>query len=424
MGVTFHITPGIKMPDGNVFGASDIITSILAFRKHNGLGWHLDYVDLDSSEIIDDYTLHLRFTSLNGVWGSDFEMLTVISGKAYDAVDGDISFYQAPVSPAPYVISEWVPGDHITLTRFDDYYKGTPPIKTIIMKIISDRTAAFMALQSGEIDLLWNISADQVKTAYSSDALELLMTGKNMMIFMGMNSGNAALSDLRVRQAIFSAVNRDDIIKGAYDGLATPSTSILTSEGLGYNTNYDTNSPFPPLDLDKAKSLLADAGYGNGLTLRILAESTINFQLVVEQLAAQLGEIGITLEPTLTDNATLSTILFGADTGAYDLYLYVAKAAGEAVSTLDNPMLFGASHPELSADGSGVEYAALWDKVRTTPDNAQRAEAYKDVQAFFFEKGLYWLPLAVSQTYIGLNKDLTGINILGFQGFFESCYYR
>jgi ABC-type transport system substrate-binding protein len=424
MGVTFHITPGIKMNDGNTFGASDLVTSIKAFREHNGMGWQLDFVDLENSEIIDENTLHLRFNQLNGVWETGFLMFTVISGKAYEAVNGDDSFYQAPIGPMPYNVTEWVPGDHITVTRFDDYYKGTPPIKTVTMKVISDRTAAFMALQNGEIDLLWNISADQVETAYSSEALELIMTGKNMMIYLGMNSGNKALSDLRVRQAIYYAVNRDDIIRGAYDGLAFPANSIMTPENIGYNTEYDTKSPFPAQDINKAKELLAEAGYGDGLTLRILAESTINFQLVTEQLAAQLGEIGITLEPTLTDAATQNSIIFSGDTTEYDLYLAVAQCANDAVSFMDNPMLFGASHPELSADGSGDEWSELWAKIRVTPDITERAELYKDVQTYFFDKGYYWLPLAVSQTYVGLDKGLTGMRRGGIMLYFDHAYFK
>jgi len=424
LGVTFHIHPGIKMNDGNTFGASDLVASIEAFRQHCGMAFQLDFVDLDNSKIIDDNTIDLRFLQPNGVWESSFEMLTLISGKAYDAVNGDESFYQAPVGPQAYDITEWVPGDHITATAFPDYFGGTPPIKTLTMKIITDRTAAFMALQNGDIDLLWNLSSDQVQSTYNSQNLKLLMTGQNMMIYMGMNAGNAALADFRVREAIFMAVNRQDIIDGAYNGLAFPATSILTREAIGYNTDYDTNSPFPAYDVDKAKQLMADAGYGNGLTLRLLAESTINFQLVAEQLSSQLAEIGITLEPTLTDYATQQSTIFSGDTSGYDMYLAVAKASGEAVSTVDNPMLFGASHPELSSDGSGTQFADLWGKVRSTADITQRAQAYKDVQAYFFEKGLYWLPLAVSQTYIGLDQNLTGVRFVGFQGFFDQAYYR
>jgi ABC-type transport system substrate-binding protein len=292
------------------------------------------------------------------------------------------------------------------------------------MKIISDQTSAFMALQNGEIDLLWYISADQIQTVYASDDLELLLTGKNMMIYLGMNSGNEALSDFRVRKAIYLAVNRDDIIRGAYDGLAFLANSILTPESVGYNTDYDANSPFPERNIEEARALMEEAGYGDGLTLRLLAESTINFQLVTEQLSAQLGEIGITLEPQLTDSATEGSMLFSGDTSLYDMYLYVSQCANDAVSFLDNPMLFGASHPELSADGSGDGWRALWDQVRSEPSIDKRIELYKEVQTYFFEEGLYWLPLAVSQTYVGVNKDLTGMQRGGIMIYFDQAYYR
>jgi len=423
MGVTFHIHPGIKMQDGETFKSSDLITSIEAQRKHSGLGWQLDFVDLENSKIIDDYNVDIRFNKLNGVWESSFEMFTIISGKAYNAANGDDSFYQAPVSPAPYKVTEWVPGNHITITAFDDYYKGAPPIKTVTMKIISDETTAYMELKNGNIDLLWNLSADQVQSVYSDNGnLKLLLTDSNIINYIGMNCANKALADFRVRQAIYLAVNRDDIAQGAFDGLVSPINSIMTKNSIGYDTDYDTNSPFPAPDIAKAKDLMAQAGYGDGLTLRILAESTTNFQLVTEQLASMLSQIGITLQPELTDYATQNAKL--QDQSAYDLYLSFSQACDESVATIDNPMLFGMTHWDLSSDGSGAGFQAIWDQIRVTPDLTQRAALYKQAQEYFFDKGLYWLPLNENQSYVGVNKDLTGLRFNGSLIHFEGAYFR
>ena len=424
MGVTFHITPDIKMNDGNTFEASDLVTSIKAFREHSGLGWQLDFVDLDKTEIIDPYTIDVRFNMVNGVWETSFEMLTLVSGKAYDAVNGDESFYQAPIGPQAYDVTEWVSGDHITFTRFDDYYMGTPPIKTIVCKMISDQTAGFMALQNGDIDLFWSLSSDQVRTLYASEDHELMSAGQNWMIYMGMNCANEALSDMRVREAIVLTVNRQDIIDGAYDGLSSPSYSIFTPESIGYDKGWETNSLYPDVDVEKAKQLLADAGYADGLTLRILGQSTTSFQLMVEQLSAQLSQIGITLDPMLADYATVSGIIFSGDTAGYDIFLGSVEDCGDSIATIDNPMLFGASHPELSSDGSGDELMALYGQIRGTTDIAGREKLYQDLNAFFFEKGFYWIPMSVAQSYVAVDKDLTGMRLNGFLIYFEGAYYR
>ena len=424
LGVTFHLKPGIKMNDGNTLGPADVLASVDAFRTHSGLGWQLDFVDLDNSKIIDDTTLDLRFKEINGIWQGRFEMLTLLSKKAYDAVNGDESFYQAPVGPQAYDVTEWVPGDHITFTRFDDYFQGTPIIKTIVCKVISDQTSAYMSLQNGDIDLLWDLNAEQVQSAYSSDKLNLFSTGSNYMIYMGMNCANTALSDFRVRQAIYMAINRQDIIDGAYDGLSTFAYSILTPESIGYNKDYETNSPFPPNDIEQAKKLMSDAGYGDGLTLRILAQSTNDFQLTVEMLTAQLAQIGITLSPTLGDYATVSSVIFSGDTAGYDLFLQSVEVAGDSTCTIDNPMLFGASHPELSADGSGAGLADLYKQIESTPDMTARAKLYGDLQAYFFEKGLYWVPMSICQTYVGLTNQLTGLRPRSFQIYFNQAYFK
>ena len=423
-GATFHLIPNIVMTDGKIFTAQDVFTSVEAFRAWNFLGWQSNFIDLDKSEIIDDNTFHFAFTDVNGVWETSLQMFTVYSGEAYKASGESETFFTNPVGPMAYSVQEWVPGDHITITRNENYYMGTPPIKTVVMKVISDRTAAFMALQNGEIDLLWNISADQVETIYASDNLEQVVMGENMIIFLGMNSGNKALSDFRVRKAIFLAINRQDIIDGAYNGLAYPTTGILTRESIGYDTAWDANPTLPGYDLEAAKALMKEAGYDGGLTLRVSAESTINFQLVTEQLAAMLGEIGITLDVRLVDYATLANTVFTEDTSSYDMYLYVCQVSDDAVQTIDNPMLFGASHPELSADGSGDGLMALWGQVRGEPDIDKRVKLYRDINTYFAEKGLYWVPIAVSQTYVGLNKDLTGMRRVNFHLFYEGTYFR
>ncbi|MDR2487630.1 MAG: ABC transporter substrate-binding protein [Clostridiales Family XIII bacterium] len=422
LGVTFHLIPGIMMHDGEELTSEDIVASMLAFRNDSGLGWQLDFVDVDKTKIIDDHTIDIRFNAPNGVWEASFMMFTLISKKAYDEL-GPEKFYQAPVSPAQYYVKEWKSGEQITVEAFKDYYKGEPKIKNMVMKIVSDDTASFMELQSGSVDLVWNLNADQVKSVAASDDLQLLMTEDLLNNWMGMNCANKALSDFRVRQAIWYAVNRDDIILGAFDGFANPSPSILAPSALGYDSKYETEPPYPP-DIEKAKQLMKDAGYEGGLTLRLLAESTTNFQLVSEQLSAMLAEIGITLDITLTDYATENSIMYGGDDQAYDLFLFFCLTSDESIAYIDNPMLFGASRWNDSADGSGADFSEIMKQIRSTPDIDARAQLYKDMQAYFFEKGLYWLPLTNAQTYIGCSADLTGFGLRGQLLDFKNVYFK
>jgi ABC-type transport system substrate-binding protein len=422
LGVTFHLTPGIKMQNGDELKAEDIVASILAFRNDSGLGWQLDFVDLDKTEIIDDYTIDVRFSEPNGVWESGFMMFTVISKRAYEEA-GPEKFYQAPVSPAQYQVTEWVSGDHVTLTAFKDYHRGEPKIKNFIMKIVSDDTASFMELQNGDVDLVWNINADQVKSAAKSENLQLILMENTMINFVGMNATNEALGDFRVRQAILHAVNRDDINLGAYDGFATPASSIVTNNAIGYDSRYESDEPYPP-DAEKAKALLADAGYADGLTLRLLAEATTNYQLVSEQLSAMLAEVGITLDITLTDYASQNAIMYGGDDAAYDLFLSNSMTSDEEISYIDNPMLYGACRWLNASDGSGQGFQDILNNIRSTPDLEARTQLYRDMQSYFFEKGLYWIPLNIAQNYIGCDASLTGFDLRGHLIDFNKVYYK
>jgi len=108
----------------------------------------------------------------------------------------------------------------------------------------------------------------------------------------------------------------------------------------------------------------------------------------------------------------------------YDLFLFVCQTSDDGISTIDNPMLYGATHPELSADGSGDEWAAMFGQIRAAKNIEERIQLYRDLDAFFWEKGQYWAPLAVSQTYVAMDKDLTGLRRNGFMIYFEDAYYR
>jgi peptide/nickel transport system substrate-binding protein len=422
MGVTFHLTKGIMMSNGDELKAQDILDSILAFRSDSGLGWQLNFVDVEGSNIIDDYNIDIRFNDKNAVWESGFMMFTVISGKAYKELGAE-KFYRAPVGPAQYQVKEWVDGDYIAFEAFKDYHRGEPKVKNFIAKVISDPTASFSELQNGGVDLIWTINADQVKTAAKLDNLQLVLMENTMINFLGFNCTNEALGDLRVRQAIMHAVNRDEINIGSYDGFATPAKSIVTKNAMGYDPKYETTDPYP-YDPEKAKSLLSDAGYGDGLTLRLLAEKTINYENVSNQLSSMLEAVGIKLDIQLMDYASQNAIMYGNDTKAYDLFLSNSMTSDEEISYIDNPMLYGACHWLDASDGSGQGFQDILQSIRTTPDITERTQRYVDMQTYFFDKGAYWIPLNIAQNYVACNADLTGFDLRGHLIDFNEVYYK
>ncbi len=420
MGVTFNITPGIMMHDGEEFTAEDFLFSFTAFRADSGLSFLLDFVNIEGSVIIDDYTLDVRFNEVTGPWEGNVQMMPLYSKNAYEE-KGSEAFYLDPVSPAAYYLKDWTPGEEIVFEAFDDYFLGAPKIKYMVMKIVSDPTVAFMELQNGDVDLVWNISADQVKSVMSNDDLQLLLTDSNIINFLGMNCTIEPLSDIRVRQAIWQAINLDDIRIGAYDNLVYPVYNIMSDSAIGINEKYQSSYTYP-YNVDAAKQLMEDAGYGDGLTLKLQAESTTNNQLVCEQLSAMLGEIGITLDITLSDYATHTSVLYGTDD--YELFLNYSEATADSIIYIDNTMLFGLSKPEGSSDGSGVGWAELCAEIRSTADTAKRAELYLELQDYFFEKGCYWIPMNETQNYVACTTELTGFEPKGSLLDFHGVYFK
>jgi hypothetical protein len=116
--------------------------------------------------------------------------------------------------------------------------------------------------------------------------------------------------------------------------------------------------------------------------------------------------------------------MFSDDISGYDMFLFVCQTSDDGISTIDNPMLYGATHPELAGDGSGAGWADIFAQIRAAKNIEERIQLYRDLNTYFFEKGQYWVPLAVSQTYVAMDKDLTGLRRNGFMLYFEDSYFR
>ena len=403
LGATFYLKKGILFHNGQEMTADDVLFS-LALTLEGRFGGSLFFVDVANSRALDDYTLNIRFNQPIGPWEGGFQTIFIISKAAYEEM-GEDEFWLKPVSPARYKLVEYASGDYIKWEAFDDYYKGEPRIKNLTARIIPDPSVALMELRTGGVDLMYNITPDLVSAIEREQHLALFDVPNEMIDYIGFNCANPALSDIRVRQAIAFALDIDTLIQGSLNGYAMRMTSLLQPGNVGYYSGFEgVNFPYQT-NPDKARELLNEAGYGNGLTLRLTAQSTPDNQLMSEQIYSMLAPVGITVDIQLFDFGTFITMLMSGD---YDMNLMRCLFGGEAIEFLTNPNIFGSTNFASLSDGSGIRYDELCMQILTQTDVNVRRELYSQLQREFMTDMLFWYPGFVRQTFGASINTLTG----------------
>lgn len=338
---------------------------------------------------------------------------------------------EAPIGSGPFVVTEWVKQDHITLERNTEY--RTPPtgfevvnggIETVIWRFIPDATARFQALQGGQVDIIDNPLPDQIVTAEASDDLAHLdapRPGSSNRIEL--NTAQAPFDDQRVREAFIAAVDLNAGIDTIFAGTTERSYSALSSvEPLA------THSPDAyVVDVDRANALLDEAGWGErnadgirikeGQTLTARfpvtgSQSTQAEQALFEQLQAQAREVGFDVQISLLDLGAWYTAL-----GQHDYELVsapytkigpdVLRVLFHSDSTIPKPSGYFANHAMVQ----NAELDALLDTAATESDPQLRAEAVAAAQELIAELQLI-LPIYDQQNHFLYRADIVDFRAL------------
>jgi len=268
------------------------------------------YANIAEIVVVDKYTIK-------------FKMKVVTPGFLYYLTEGDSIIVPTeevdrlkshPIGTGPFKFVEWARGDHITLARFEDYYKKELPyLDEVIFKFIPDPSSALAALQAGNVDVSY-VTGENVPVVEADPNLKIISGPQNLVQIMAINNSREPFDDVRVRRAICHAVNREEIIEGVMFGYGTPIGSHLTPVSP-YYTDMLWVCEYNP---GKAKELLAEAGYPNGFEATIRLPQPYDPHIRTgEIIADQLKEVGIDLELEIIEwGRWLSEVYSNAD---YDL---------------------------------------------------------------------------------------------------------
>ncbi len=198
-----------------------------------------------------------------------------------------------PVGTGPFKFVEWAKGDHVEIAKYDGYW-GTPAkLEKATFKFVSDPTAAFAAVMAGDIDAFPAFPAPENLPQFEADPrFQVLVGSTEGETILAMNNGKPPLNDIKVREAIAHAINRQEIIDGAMFGLGTP----IGTHFAPHNPAYVDLTSLSTYDPEMSKKLLAESGHADGIKLSLKLPPPSYARRGGEIIAAQLAKVGITAE--------------------------------------------------------------------------------------------------------------------------------
>ncbi|WP_290886791.1 ABC transporter substrate-binding protein [Hoeflea sp.] len=288
---TFKLHTGVKFHDGSTFDAEDVKFSLDRARADESTNAQKAlFTDIASVEVVDPTTVKVTLSQPNGSFLFNMAWGDAVMVAPESAADNATK----PVGTGPFMLKEWVKGDHVELDKFGGYW-GTPvKLDKLTFKFISDPTAAFAAMMAGDIDAYPGFPAPENLSQFAADSrFEVINGSSEGETILAMNNKKPPLDNIKVREAIAHAIDRQAIIDGALFGYGTP----IGTHFAPHNPAYIDLTAQSAYDPEKSRALLAEAGVKD-LTLSLKLPPPSYARRGGEIIAAQLREVGITAEIT------------------------------------------------------------------------------------------------------------------------------
>ncbi|MDO4295786.1 MAG: ABC transporter substrate-binding protein [bacterium] len=406
---TFQLKEGIQYSNGAALTSDDVLytfTRLLTYDKSK----NSDFVDqilgaeelmegtadtLAGFEVIDDYNFTV---TLKEPYAAFLACLSTPSVSIYDretTEEAGADFGLVPektVGTGPFVFEEWTLGSQIVLSKNENYWDGAPDLDGIVIKFVPDAETQRMMYESGELDILdLDNAASQISYFLDNpDYSEQIHSGPRVGVYYySFNQNIEPFSDVRVRKALQMAIDRQAILDALYSGKGQLENGIFPHGLIGYNAEL----PQIEYNPEKAKELLAEAGYPDGFSMEI-AETTDADATTVQRdeiLQAMLGEIGVTVDIKQYDSASFYDI---RATG--ELPMYSSNWSAD-FNDPDNFIytFFGTEEnsKKRSFNYYNEDVIARVAKARSIVDEDERIKEYQELEKIAIQDDAAWIPL-------------------------------
>jgi peptide/nickel transport system substrate-binding protein len=426
--VTFHLREGIKFASGNPLTADDVVYSlqrVIGLNKSPAfLFTDIAQLKADSINAADPKTVVVTMPKTASPQAL-LAILTFTVGGIVDSrevqahVSGDDFgsgwLLDHSAGSGPYMVDHWTRDVEVLLNANPNYGGAQPPLSAVLVKHVPESANQQTELEAGDADVAQNLTPEQIAAVKGKEGVTTTTGDSLLLFYVGMNVAVKPLDNVKVREALRTAVDYDGIINDLLSGNAKKVQDVIPAGLLGFNPD----TPFQQ-DIDKAKALLKEAGQENGFTVEMLVPTGagpggVAWADLAAKLQSDWAQIGVTVDIKQVAQAELL--------GSY------RAQEGQLVMILwgpDFPDPDANVGPWTNYDAKSIAFRNSWqdaiaDKAHAASlltDPTERAAAYKEITDYVLHNGPYIVLYQPTQLF-GLRANVTGFawNPMGYADF-------
>lgn len=394
------IRDDVKDTAGRQIKASDVLFSIkLAKEGTAGYPGATRSIDIENSEVIDDYTLRLAYSAPNSYQKNALSLVNLVNQETYE--ESEDQMVTTPVASGPYKLTEYVPGAHMIMEANEDYWDGAPEIKGLTVNFVNEDSQRTNVLLTGEVDVAYDVPSIDVDYLSGTDGIVVdNITSINTVACFFNCSGDSVTSNKELRKAIAYAINKQALVESAYSGLAQSAKTAVSPNLSDYDAEwekiFDGNYAY---DVEKAKEHMAASGVKEGTAIKLITSGGTIMNAVGEIIQANLAEIGLTVEISTYPDTILEVIPNQPE--VWDMALnnwtnYPARSALAQINT------FIANGNFVHAEGELYDnLLAYTDGAISAADDTEKADYMTKLMTAMYDEvpvyGLYNIPVLIGR---------------------------
>lgn len=374
--IRFKLRDNVFFHNGEKMTAEDVVFTIRRATEKPSSASIFAAFDGENTKVVDELTVDIV---TKNPFAAVYNYLTstrggIVSKKAVEEM-GDDAFGRSPVGTGPFAFDNWMTGTSITLKRNDNYWGEKPAYSTLVLKFITETANRALEIEAGNADIVLDPDTNDLDRISGIEGLKVVTGSSYGMSYIVFTMDDEVLGDIRVRQALSLALDLDAIVKAVYGDYATVNESVMPGTVFAYKSQGKHE-----YDVEKAKALLAEAGYPNGLEITLNLPNGSEQQNIGVFAQNMWKEIGVTAN---IETASTSEVIASGRRGDNQIVVMAATYStgdpGHALADF-NTRSDGFFRP------TDKHIDELLDQGSATYDSDARAAVYEELQDYIYHQ--------------------------------------